>query len=614
MMLEHSAPRIRRTLLPQSMRWRLPLSYAGIALLATVALGLILLTMLRGYYWGRETNYLETNARIISTRLVSSLADNTALQSQVDGFAFLLQRRVRVLDSDRNVLADSGSPTELTIDLLPSTPSDPSAEASIVVRRRTAAELAGAANLERAETSIVAEPLLPPAPAAPPAPPANASDAGVWARYEVEMRRFEDEMRVREQAFQAKQEAFLRKQAARFGLPIGSTLYGFNLDPDVGTTGPRSDLLGESFVLDPATDQALGYVELSDGPTYGGEIVERVATAWALATVVATLLAVMAGWVVSRRMTAPLRALAGVTARMTSGDLAARAQVRRRDEIGLLAGSFNEMAGRIEEIVETLRRFVADAAHELNTPLTALCANLDLALEDADPTERARFLELARDDADRLESLANDLLDLSHVEAAQEQTRLQPLDIAAIARALSEQYGAQAEQRGIHFELALPADSLAIRGNEAAVRRAIGNLLENAIKFTPAGGAVTLRVGVGALEARRPRTEEQRRWTLRRRLGRAPAKAARLQAPGSSAQPLVVVEVSDTGMGIPEVDVAQIFSRFHRGRNAAAYEGSGLGLAIVKAIMTRHGGDIAVASSPAGTTFTLRWPYGGSSQ
>jgi signal transduction histidine kinase len=75
-----------------------------------------------------------------------------------------------------------------------------------------------------------------------------------------------------------------------------------------------------------------------------------------------------------------------------------------------------------------------------------------------------------------------------------------------------------------------------------------------------------------------------------------------------------VVEVSDTGIGIPEADVAQIFSRFHRGRNAAAYEGSGLGLAIVKAIMTRHGGDIAVASSPAGTTFTLRWPYGGSSQ
>jgi signal transduction histidine kinase len=313
-----------------------------------------------------------------------------------------------------------------------------------------------------------------------------------------------------------------------------------------------------------------GSVELSEGPSYGGELVDRVATLWIVASALATGLAAAAGWRLSRRMTAPLVALTSVTARMAGGDLATRAAIAGRDEIGALAQSFNAMAGRIEEIVSTLRRFVADAAHELNTPLTALHTNLDLALEATSADERAGFVEQARMDVERLERLANDLLDLSHVESAPAHERHLPLDLAALARELSEGYGAQAEQAGVEFTLALPDQAMPIRSDENQVRRALGNLIDNAIKYTPAGGVVELRVSGDAAQVR--------------------------------------ATISDTGIGIPADDLPQLFSRFHRGRNTAGYTGSGLGLAIVKAIMARHDGEVAARNTGTGACFTLVWP------
>ena len=587
----------RRPLLPRSMRWRLPLSYAGIALLATVALGLILLAMLRVYFQGSQERYLDTNARAISVRLAPIVAGQAApelMLAQVEGFAFLLQRRIRLLDLDRRVLADSGSPDRLAIDLLPSSSDDPAA-VSIRVKQRP--QGAGQPVWEQAGGDPQDPPAapVPPVPAVPPAPPADPTDPAAQAEYEARRREYQAGIAAQQAeydrqviAYEARMEAYNRALEARFGLPIGSTLYGFNVNPEVTESSPQSDLVRGAIVIEPATGRPLGYVELSEGPTYGDEIVKRVAVAWVLATLLATLLAAGTGWLISRRMTAPLRALTEVTALMAAGDLAARAEIRRHDEFGALAGSFNQMAGQIEAVVATLRRFVADAAHELNTPITALRANLDLAREDAEPAERNEFIDLARADADRLEGLANDLLDLSRFEAGHEQNRHRPVDLPALARELGELYSAQAEQAGVSFRLDLPSDRLAISGEANQVRRAIGNLVENAIKFTPAGGTVALAVSGD----QRPADE--------------PLSPLPLGRPRSA-----IVTVSDTGIGIPHEDLPQIFSRFHRGRNAAAYTGSGLGLAIVKAVMERHGGDVAVASSPAGTTFTLRWPAEG---
>jgi signal transduction histidine kinase len=569
----------KRTIVPPSLRWWLPLSYAGIALLATLSLGAILLTILLVYYQAREQEYLDSNAQAVSARLAPLVANHAApavLQAEAQGFAFLLQSRVRILDTDRRVLVDSGLPSELTIDLSTRQSLESVAEggatadsgiyqAQIVVKPRPGEEV------PVAEPDVLVQP-TPPAAPVPPVPPAHSPGEEI-RKYEEKFRQYEAqfkeyEARVREYAAALVKWSETRDRVSH--VPVANTLYGFNLGPEVATAGPRSSRIGVAPLNAPETDQPLGYVELADGPFYGGEIVLRVGLTWVLASGLATLLAAIAGWRVSQRMTAPLITLAGITTRMAAGDLSARAIVRRRDEIGLLAHSFNEMASRIEEVIFTLRRFVADAAHELNTPLTALRANLDLAIEDPSDDERSTFVALARADVERLEQLASDLLDLSQVEAATDTQQHVPIDLVALARALSESYSAQAEQSGVAFTLDVPEERMTIRANEPQVRQALGNLLANAIKFTPPGGTVSLEV-----------------W-------------------GDVA--CVEVRVTDTGIGIPADDLPHLFSRFHRGRNAAAYPGSGLGLAIVKAIMARHGGRASASNTSSGACFSLIFP------
>ena len=143
-------------------------------------------------------------------------------------------------------------------------------------------------------------------------------------------------------------------------------------------------------------------------------MINSVARGWLLAGVVAVLLAAGVGWLISRQMSGPLLALAGVTARMAGGDLAARADVRQQDEFGLLARSFNDMAERLEGTIVTLRRFVADAAHELRTPLTALKTDLELAAGEGRNADRTASLAHAQAQVDRLASLSAGLFDLAH--------------------------------------------------------------------------------------------------------------------------------------------------------------------------------------------------------
>jgi signal transduction histidine kinase len=144
------------------------------------------------------------------------------------------------------------------------------------------------------------------------------------------------------------------------------------------------------------------------------------------------------------------------------------------------------------------------------------------------------------------------------------------VDLAPLVRELGELYASRAEQAGLVFELNTPATPVVVRGHAGQLRRAVSNLLDNALKFTPEGGAVELALILDNGDVR--------------------------------------LSVRDTGIGIPAEDVPRLFGRFHRGRNAAGYAGSGLGLAIVRAIMAQHGGDVAVESAPGATQVALRWP------
>ena len=352
-------------------------------------------------------------------------------------------------------------------------------------------------------------------------------------------------------------------------LPAVGTPYGFGFNPEVASDGRRS----RQVVRHPFHNEAgdlLGYVELSEGPAYGRQILESVAWGWAIAGSVAVVLAAGVGWLASRRLSGPLVSLTSITARMAEGDLSARADVVGQDELGSLAQSFNEMAGRVEETVVTLRRFASDAAHELCTPLTALRTDLELAANGKTSAERRALVDRALIQLARLEALTKSLLELARIESSVSKDPDGPVDLGALAREASEPYASQAEQAGLSFHLDLGPEPLVTQGNASQLRRALGNLLDNALKFTPVGGAV--RVG----------TRRDGEWA--------------------------VLWVENTGIGVPPDDLPYLFGRFHRGRNATDHPGSGLGLAIVKSIVEGHRGQAEAENTSHGARFSLRLP------
>jgi signal transduction histidine kinase len=353
-------------------------------------------------------------------------------------------------------------------------------------------------------------------------------------------------------------------------LPATSTLYGFDLGTERTGDNQRSDQLYTETILG-SNGEMLGYLELSNGPAYSGKILQRVANGWIIASALAVVLAGIVGWRISRRISVPLVSLTAATQHMASGDLSARAQIQRDDELGVLSTSFNQMAQQVEETIKALRHFVADAAHELHTPLTALRTNMELAADEPNDDTRYGYIMRAETQIQRLESLTDSLLDLSRIEAGDKKDNQQKdLCLSALLREISELYASRSEQAGLNFSLYLPEKPITIHGNATQLRCAVGNLLDNAIKFTPVGESIQLQL------------REQKHY--------------------------IEIEVRDKGIGIPSDELPLIFSRFHRGRNAVVYPGNGLGLAIVKGVVERHGGQISAYNMSPGTSFLLRLP------
>jgi two-component system sensor histidine kinase BaeS len=352
---------------------------------------------------------------------------------------------------------------------------------------------------------------------------------------------------------------FDRERHERDGLPnpLGGGLFGSAGDA-------RS---GRSLTMDMGNG---AYVKLSEGPASGRDALVSAALAWILAAALAVGLAALAGYLVAARIARPVVALTEASDRMAAGDLGARAPVAGGDEVGRLGESFNGMATRVETTVTSLRRFVADAAHEIGTPLTALQADLELAERKATSDDERRLVGRALGQTERLASLSNNLLQLSRLEADEPAGGVPSADLAAVARELADGAASRAEQAGIELDLDVAETPLAVPLGRSRLQTVLANLLDNAIKFTPDGGTVALSV--------RP--------------------------DGASA----VATVADTGVGIPADEQAEIFGRFHRARNVSAYPGNGLGLAIVKAAVERGGGTVSFTSSAAGTTFRVSLP------
>lgn len=524
-------------MLPRSIRWRLPLSYAIIALLATLALGTVLLATLRSYYAMREHENLSMNAQVVGDivgRMVSHEQPQDLIKSQVTMLSFVSQARIRLLDTENAVLADSGNPFDQQVLTFSYEPF-----------------ITGTSIGTGTDDIFLARPAIP------------AGANGFWVTS------IEGEAAARGTTAQMR----FTPPADQFSISVEGSPYGIGLRREVSLT-TRSDQVVQ-YTLHDLQNNVLGTIELSNGRAYGTEIINGLLWALVGAGAAAVVLAAGAGWFISRSITAPLLVLTETTAKMANGELSARAQVKRDDEFGLLARSFDEMAQRVETTVATLRRFVADAAHEIQTPLTAAHADLELAASEQDTAQSLMFTKRALTQLKRLEALTNDLLDLSRLEAQTSDTRRNTVDLTALVSEISETFASRAEQAGIAFNVETPCTPVTVEINEIQFRHAIANLLDNAIKFTPENGIITLGV-------RRDDT-------------------------------VVELWVNDTGIGINDEDLPQIFNRFHRGRNAAAYPGSGLGLAIIKAIVEGHQGEVSVQSQAGnGTRFAVHIPAGAS--
>jgi signal transduction histidine kinase len=261
---------------------------------------------------------------------------------------------------------------------------------------------------------------------------------------------------------------------------------------------------------------------------------------------------------------------------MEKGDLSVRVNLQdeTQQEFLSLADSFNGMAEQVEQTVSTLREFVADAAHELHTPLTALQTNIELAREEETVSARSLYLSRAQEQSQRLETLINNLLDLSRIEGADAKSHSELVDFAQLVREIGEQFASRAEQSEREFNLNVADGRVAVMGHREQLKQVLINLFENALKFTPRHGLISVSL---------QRSENE-----------------------------VTLNVTDTGIGIPPEDLPHLFERFHRGRNASEYPGNGLGLAIVRAIATAQGGKVSVRSEPQrGTSATFSLPIYG---
>jgi two-component system sensor histidine kinase MprB len=260
---------------------------------------------------------------------------------------------------------------------------------------------------------------------------------------------------------------------------------------------------------------------------------------------------------VMRAAVGPVARLTEATERVTeTGDLSLRIQEPEGtdDEIARLASSFNAMLGALEVSVATQRQLVADASHELRTPITSIRTNLDVLASGAElePAERHLLLSDVRMQLEELTAIVNDLVELARgEEQAPEFTDVRLDEVAADAVARLER---------VHPDLRVEAhlEPTVIRGDGSRVFRAVGNLLDNAAKWNDADGAIAVRVGEGA------------------------------------------VEVRDHGPGFADEDLPHVFDRFYRSAAARGMPGSGLGLAIVRQIADAHGATVTARNAPDG--------------
>jgi signal transduction histidine kinase len=280
------------------------------------------------------------------------------------------------------------------------------------------------------------------------------------------------------------------------------------------------------------------------------------------------------------RVTVPIEELARAARRLGKGELSVRVERRGVDEVGIVAGSFNQMAAEVETLVEGLReldtmksQFVSSVSHELRTPLTSIKGYVEmLAAEEVGSLneEQQDYAGIALRNVARLQRIIDDLLTLSRIDAGRLELELAPLDVGEVLDDVRESAEPLSSERQIRIDFETDP-SLSVAGDRSRLVQALGNLVSNAVKFSEAGETVLLRA---------------------------------LRDDGH-----LLVEVRDSGVGIPEDEIPHLTERFYRATTAGTVEGTGLGLAISRQIIELHDGRLEVESEAGvGSTFRVRLP------
>lgn len=276
-------------------------------------------------------------------------------------------------------------------------------------------------------------------------------------------------------------------------------------------------------------------------------------------------------WLGLGRGLQPLRELARTVGERSPEALQPIATEGLPREVGGLVHALNGLLHRLDEALAAQRRFTADAAHELRTPLTALSLQAQVAERAVNPEQRAAALRTLRQGIGRASRLVEQLLTLARLDPEAAEAPPGPVRLDELASIVIGDYAPLAQEKAIDLGL-VGVEPARVLGSEAALGVLLGTLLDNALRYTPCGGRVDVRVG----------TE------------------------GTA----VLLEVEDTGPGIPEADRTRVFDRFHRGANPIA-AGSGLGLAIARRIADRHGAGIELASGRRGEGLRVRVRFPG---
>ncbi|MDE0027059.1 MAG: HAMP domain-containing sensor histidine kinase [Spirochaetaceae bacterium] len=588
-----------------SIRARLVLSFILIAMVAIGIVGGFSGALLKHFVERREAAYLQSNASTVARQarpLMVPVVRPLSLLELAQTSAFMSDSRIRIMDRAHRVLADSG-------------PQDGSDHEWV----RVVATFPSGNSMVRQM---------------------------FWIRVSADPARRASQLRSLPalQGLADTQIMVVRRRSGLWGSLIEFREYDGPLAQPVATTGSAvPDDPMRITHLEPIGDPAspIGYVEIARSPDVHNEALETIIGPFIIAALAATVLAALLGLVFGRRLTAPIEGLTASAMRMGTGDLAARAPTTGSGEIGELGRQFNAMAGKLESTVrdlrqerDVLRRFVADASHELRTPVTALKTFNELLLRgarqdaghggaphaDGPPTDAARaaldngrgpgaeaapaapvavgegvaagdrkergrgidaptrieFLHDSRHQIERMEWIVENLLNLSRLEAGAFSNHAMRVTLGELVRGAERRFARHAARAGVAISVDLaPADGdleLHLAGMEIAV----DNVMQNAILYGAGGREVVIS--------------------------------------GADDHGWATIRISDRGPGIAATDLPHVFERFYRGKPTAdagaAAKGSGLGLAIARAVVMANGGTIAAANNidGPGASFSLRLP------